>query len=163
MDRYARWERRWRHRERQGRRLRRGTLKFVMLKLLSELPRHGYDLMRAFREYGWAAGPGSIYPLLNFLESAGYVTSRQEGDRRTYEITDKGREMLKERAADVAAFFRAASQSQEGPMDQLEDALERLNAAVEQLSENAKPETIARVREMLERSRKEIYTLLAQE
>lgn len=48
-------------------------------------------------------------------------------------------------------------------MDQLEDALERLNAAVEQLSENAKPETIARVREMLERSRKEIYTLLAQE
>jgi DNA-binding PadR family transcriptional regulator len=163
MNPYTRWERRGRHRERYRRRLRRGILKFVMLKLLSELPRHGYDLMRAFREHGWAAGPGSIYPLLNLLESAGYVTSRQEGDRRTYEITDKGREVLKERAADVAAFFNAATRSEEEPMNQLEEALERLSAAVEQLPENAKPETIARVREMLERSRKEIYTLLAQE
>lgn len=164
MDRYARWERRWRHRERQGRRLRRGTLKFVMLKLLSELPRHGYDLMRVARDLGWAAGPGSVYPLLNWLESEGYVTSRQEGERRTYEITEKGRTFLGDRAKDIAAFFDAATATtEEEPVDRLEDALERLSAAVEQLGESAKPETIARVTDMLDRSRKEIYTLLAQE
>lgn len=158
------WERRHRrdrHR-RQSRHLR-GVLKFVILKLLSELPRHGYDLMRVAREHGWAAGSGSIYPLLSFLESAGYVTSRQEGDRRTYEVTDKGREILHERAEDVAAFFTANARSEEEPMDQLEDALERLSAAVEQVGESAKPETVSRVREMLDRSRKEIYTILAQE
>jgi DNA-binding PadR family transcriptional regulator len=163
MRNYSHWERRGPRRERHRRHFRRGVLKFVMLKLLSELPRHGYDLMRAFREHGWIAGPGSIYPLLSFLESAGYVTSRQDGERRTYEITEKGRQLLEERSADVAAFFNAATESQEEPMDRLEDALERLTSAVEQLSSTAKPETIARVREMLERSRKEIYTLLAQE
>ncbi len=46
------------------RRFRRGILKFVLLKLLAELPRHGYDLMRAIREKGWGGGAGSIYPLL---------------------------------------------------------------------------------------------------
>lgn len=167
-DRWGRWE--WRssrrRRHRHHNRLRgplRGVLKFVLLKLLSELPRHGYDLMRMAREYGWAAGPGSVYPLLGFLESAGYVTSRQDGDRRTYEITEKGRAVLEERAKDVEAFINAATESKEEPMDELEDAMERLGVAVEQLGDSAKPETIARVRELLDRSRKEIYTLLAQE
>lgn len=162
---FNRWERKRRHSHRRSR-MRgqlRGVLKFVILKLLSELPRHGYDLMRAAREHGWAAGPGSVYPLLSILESAGYVTSRDDGERRTYEITEKGRELLKERASDVAAFFKSAMQSEEEPVNQLEDALERLSAAVEQAGESAKPETISRVREMLDRNRKEIYTLLAQE
>jgi DNA-binding PadR family transcriptional regulator len=152
-------------RRRHGRRLRRGVLKLAMLKLLAELPRHGYDLIRAFREQGWSAGPGSIYPLLSLLESAGYVTSHQEGDRRTYQVTEKGRTLLHDRADDVTAFFNAMAndEDEEEPVDQLQDALERLGGAVEQLAEVAKPETIARVKDMLERSRKEIYTLLAQE
>ncbi|MGH7738316.1 MAG: PadR family transcriptional regulator [Candidatus Tyrphobacter sp.] len=153
------------HRERNRARSKgrvRGILKFVVLEMLSDLPRHGYDLMRAARERGWDAGPGSVYPLLSILESAGYVTSRSDGDRRTYEITEKGRTLLHERAADVASFFKRAAQEEE-PVDELEDALERLGAAVEQLGKTAKPQTIERVREMLDRSRKEIYTLLAQE
>ncbi len=156
--------RRWQRRQRRRGKLR-GTLKFVILKLLSELPRHGYDLMRVARELGWAAGPGSVYPLLSWLESEGYVTSRQLGERRTYEITEKGRTFLGERAKDIASFFTAAAddKTEEEPVDRLEDALERLSAAVEQLGESAKPETIARVTDMLDRNRKEIYTLLAQE
>ena len=46
------------------RRLKRGILKFALLKLLSETPRHGYDLIREIREKGWAGGAGSVYPLL---------------------------------------------------------------------------------------------------
>ncbi len=133
-----------------------------MLKLLSELPRHGYDLMRAFREHGWTAGPGSVYPLLSFLESAGYVSSTQEGDRRTYHVTEKGHTLLQERAQDLSAFLEAAS-AEEEPVNDLEDALERLSDAVDQVASAAKPETVTRVREMLDRNRKEIYTLLAQE
>ncbi|MHB8434120.1 MAG: PadR family transcriptional regulator [Candidatus Tyrphobacter sp.] len=146
-----------------AKRFRRGALKLVMLKLLSELPRHGYDLIRAFREQGWSAGAGSVYPLLAFLESSGYVTSHQEGDRRTYQVTEKGRTLLEDRAADVASFFEAVSQSREEPGDELQDALERLGSAVEQLAGHAKDETIARARDLLDRTRKEIYTLLAQE
>ncbi len=56
------------------RRLRRGILKFALLKLLDELPRHGYDLIRAVREKGWGAGAGSVYPVLAALEAAGLST-----------------------------------------------------------------------------------------
>jgi len=52
----------------RGRRFRRGILKFVILKLLAESARHGYDLMRVFAEKGWGSRPGSIYPILNALE-----------------------------------------------------------------------------------------------
>ncbi len=163
-------EDRWGHsewstwRRHRGRRFRRGALKYVVLKLLSELPRHGYDLIRAFREHGWGAGPGSVYPLLAFLERQGYVTSRQEGERRTYEITDKGRQFLGERAAEVAAFFKeATAEPEEEPADELHDALERLVDAVKSVGATAKTETVARVRDLIDRARKDIYTLLAQE
>ena len=55
------------------RRMRRGILKFALLKLLDELPRHGYDLIRAVREKGWGAGAGSVYPMLAALEAAGLI------------------------------------------------------------------------------------------
>lgn len=162
-DRYRRWDRYGKRREGHGRRFRRGLLKLAMLKFLEVLPRHGYDLMREFREHGWSAGPGSIYPLLGFLESEGYVTSRQEGDRRTYQVTEKGRTLLHDRADEVAAFFATVTNAQEEPADELQHALERLSSAIEQLAQNGKPESIARVKEMLDRTRKDIYTLLAQE
>ena len=75
----------------------RGILKFVILKLLAEQPRHGYDLMR-FRAKGWAGGAGSVYPLLAALEAAGLIVGRDEGDRRIYEVTEKGRRHLGEHA-----------------------------------------------------------------
>ncbi|HEY9085262.1 MAG TPA: PadR family transcriptional regulator [Candidatus Tyrphobacter sp.] len=158
------WERYGRRGRAHGRKLRRGILKFILLKLLAELPRHGYDLIRAFHERGWGGGPGSVYPLLSFLEASGYVTSRDDGQRRTYEITEKGRKLLEERAADVAAFFDDAAKEEEPePTDELRDALDRLIAAVKQLDPNSKPETIERVREIVDHARKDIYTLLAGE
>ena len=60
-------------------------------KLLSETPRHGYDLIREIREKGWAGGAGSVYPLLAGLEAAGFIAGRDEEGRRTYELTEKGR------------------------------------------------------------------------
>ena len=159
----AAWDRQGQRRG-HGRKLRRGILKFILLKLVAELPRHGYDLIRAFREHGWGGGPGSVYPLLSFLEASGYVTSHDDGQRRTYEITEKGRKVLAERAADVAAFFGASGEEEEPePTDELRDAVDRLIQAVTQLAPNSKPETVERVREMLDRTRKDIYTLLAQE
>lgn len=96
------WGQRQRGHRRHGmRRLRRGILKFALLKLLSELPRHGYDLMREIREKGWGGGAGSIYPLLAALEAAGLVAGREEGDRRIYEITEEGRRLLGEHAAEL--------------------------------------------------------------
>jgi DNA-binding PadR family transcriptional regulator len=151
---------------RHARRMRRGILKFALLKLLSELPRHGYDLIRAVREKGWAGGPGSVYPLLSALEAAGLVTSRAEGDRRIYEITEQGRGLLGEHAVEVERWLNEAGEEEEEMHDtgsQLRDSARRLMQAVSQLGPSSKPETIEHVRQLLDEARKEIYQALAEE
>jgi len=162
----GRWSMYGRHGRRGGRRLKRGILKFVLLKLLAEMPRHGYDLIRAFREKGWGAGAGSVYPILAALEAAGLIAGRDEGDRRTYEISEKGRRLLEEHAADLGRFFEDGDEDEdesEGPGDKLRDSAGRLMQAITQLGPSSKPETIERVRELLDETRKQIYELLAEE
>jgi DNA-binding PadR family transcriptional regulator len=155
----------WRHHRRGMRRMRRGILKFAVLKLLEELPRHGYDLIRAVREKGWAGGPGSVYPLLAALEAAGLVAGREEGDRRIYEITQRGRDLLGEHAAELEALLHedgGEGVEEDGAAD-LRDSARRLMQAISQLGPSSKPETIERVGQLLKDARKKIYELLAEE
>ena len=150
----------------RGRRLRRGVLKFVLLKLLAEMPRHGYDLIRAFREKGWGGGAGSVYPLLGALEGAGLIAGRDDGERRIYELSESGRRLLDEHAAEVRAIFEADEQAQTEDGDAprgLHESAARLMVAISQLQGSSTPETIERVRELLDGVRKEIYALLAAE
>ena len=155
------------HQRRRVRRFKRGILKIVLLKMLADESRHGYDLIREFRRKGWPGGPGSIYPLLAALEEEGLITGRDEGERRTYEVTDKGREHLREHAVGFANFFENDGDEEDAPEnethDGLRDAAGRLMQAMAQVGPSSKPETIERVRDLIDRTRREIYTLLAQE
>jgi DNA-binding PadR family transcriptional regulator len=156
---------RWGVRRHGMRRLKRGILKFALLKLLSEVPRHGYDLIREIRERGWAGGAGSVYPLLAALEGAGFIAGRDEEGRRIYELTEKGRKMMEERWADIGRFFEDGGE-EEGTRDrraQMRDSASRLMQAVSQLGYTSKPQSIERVRELLDKARKEIYEVLATE
>ena len=146
--------------------MRRGILKFALLKLLAEVPRHGYDLIRAVREKGWAGGAGSVYPLLAALEAAGLIAGRDEGDRRLYEITEQGRRLLGEHAVELERLLNDDREEEEEISDmgsQLRDSARRLMQAISQLGPSSKPETVERAREMLDKTRKEIYQLLAEE
>lgn len=147
------------------RRMRRGILKFALLKLLDELPRHGYDLIRAVREKGWAGGAGSVYPLLAALEAAGLISGRDEAGRRIYEITEKGRGLLGEHAAEVERWLNEDGEEEEmqDTGSQLRDSARRLMQAVSQLGPSSKAETIEHVRELLDEARKKIYQALAEE
>ena len=148
------------------RRMRRGILKFAVLRLLAEMPRHGYDVIRAVREKGWGGGAGSVYPILAALEAAGLVAGRDEGGRRTYEITEKGRQVLGEHAAEFERFLADEEDEEGAPSDdatQLRDSAGRLMQAVAQIGPSSKGETIERVRELLDETRKKIYQALAEE
>jgi DNA-binding PadR family transcriptional regulator len=130
------WGRQGRTFGRHGvRRSRRGILKFLLLKLLAELPRHGYELIRAVREKGWGGGPGSVYPLLAALEAAGLIVGRDEGERRVYEISEKGRRLLEEHAGDLGRFFEGdhADEPSQEYGDRLRDSAGRLMQAIAQL------------------------------
>lgn len=166
----ARWARHERGHRRHGmRRLRRGILKFALLKLLEEVPRHGYDLIREIREKGWGGGAGSVYPLLAALEAAGLIAGREEGDRRIYEITEQGRRLLGEHAVELERLLNDRDDDDDeeeaagGRVAQLRNAVDRLMQSISQLGPASKPETIERVCNLLDKARKEIYQLLAEE
>lgn len=145
--------------------MRRDILKFALLKLLDELPRHGYDLIRAVRERGWGAGAGSVYPLLAALESAGLIAGREEGDRRVYDITEQGRRLLGEHAAELERLLHDEEEDEpeDDSLAQVRESAGKLMRAVSQFGPSSKRETLERVCELLKEARKEIYELLAEE
>jgi len=77
----------------------RGDLKYVILDLLKDQPRHGYDTIRALEDRmrgRYRPSPGSVYPTLQMLEDLGYVSSTQQEGKKVYSITDEGRAYLAE-------------------------------------------------------------------
>jgi len=82
-----------------GRMIRDGDLRLIVLALLAQEPRHGYDIIKALEEHSsgvYSPSPGIVYPTLTFLEEAGYATAASEGSKRVYTITDAGRAHLDE-------------------------------------------------------------------
>ncbi|MBI3517635.1 MAG: PadR family transcriptional regulator, partial [Proteobacteria bacterium] len=87
---------RHRHGPRGGRFFERGDLRYVLLHLISERPRHGYELITAIEEkFGgmYSPSPGVIYPTLTLLEELGYVRPEAEvgATKKLYAITEEGR------------------------------------------------------------------------
>lgn len=91
-----------------------GRLRLYLLKLLSEGPKHGYELIRLLenRFLGlYAPSAGTIYPRLARMEADGLVTHTAAGGRKVYEITDAGRAELASRAAELASLEREIHES----------------------------------------------------
>jgi DNA-binding PadR family transcriptional regulator len=86
-----------------------GELRLVLLKLIADEPRHGYDLIRAIEELTggeYAPSPGVVYPTLTLLQDMGLIEEREaEGARKAYAATDEGRHYLDERREDVEELF----------------------------------------------------------
>ncbi|MDP9424003.1 MAG: PadR family transcriptional regulator, partial [Pseudomonadota bacterium] len=81
-----------------------GELRLVLLKLIADQPRHGYELIKAIEEMTggeYAPSPGIVYPTLTYLEEAGYVTAQADGAKRLYSITGEGRAYLESNRAFV--------------------------------------------------------------
>lgn len=78
--------------------MKRGFLKYYLLKLLSEEPLTGYGLMKRIEEETgfWKPSTGSVYPLLQALEDQGWVTHEGEAERKVYQLTEAGRRALEE-------------------------------------------------------------------
>lgn len=77
-----------------------GDLKYVILDLIKDKPRHGYEIIRELEEmsYGlYTPSPGTVYPTLQMLEEMGYATSAEQDGRKVYSITEEGLEFLAER------------------------------------------------------------------
>jgi DNA-binding PadR family transcriptional regulator len=78
-------------------RLLRGHLKMIILEMIKERPRHGYDVIKAIEEkfHGfYSPSAGSVYPLLQELEDQDFVASSDESGKKIYSITKNGEQEL---------------------------------------------------------------------
>src|SRR6266513_5321646 len=87
------------HGFRAGRKLGSDDLQLVILALLEEKPRHGYEIIKALEERSggfYSPSPGMVYPALTYLEELGYAVVEAEGAKKLYSISDEGREYLEQ-------------------------------------------------------------------
>jgi DNA-binding PadR family transcriptional regulator len=82
-----------------------GELRLVLLKLIADEPRHGYELIKAVEDMTggeYAPSPGVVYPTLTMLEDMGLIAEKKSKDsKKVYEATDEGRAHLEENSEEV--------------------------------------------------------------
>jgi DNA-binding PadR family transcriptional regulator len=108
-----------------GRKLASVDLQLLILGLLAEKPRHGYEIIKALDERSkgfYVPSPGMVYPALTYLEEIGHATVETEGTRKLYRITEAGKQHLddhRERAEALLAQFERVGER----MDRLRRAM----------------------------------------
>ncbi|MBW6529139.1 PadR family transcriptional regulator [Sphingomonas sp. RRHST34] len=84
-------------------------LRLVLLKLIADEPRHGYELIKAIEDLtggAYAPSPGVVYPALSMLAEMEQIEEQaSEGARKRFAATDGGRAHLAEKAAEVATLL----------------------------------------------------------
>ncbi len=148
----------------------RGELRYVILDLINDQPRHGYDIIRALEEQFsglYSPSPGSVYPTLQLLEDQGFVVSEPLDGKKIFRTTDEGRAELEKRGDALQAIrdrigarpvFDAI-----GDIRPIVGELWDLGQTVMQAASRGSlgdPERIERLREAIRRARQEIDEIL---
>jgi DNA-binding PadR family transcriptional regulator len=150
---------------RPGRMFEQGDLKYVILQLLSEKPRHGYEIIKALEErFGgtYSPSPGAVYPTLTFLEDTGYArTTVEASGKKIYEITDEGRAYLEQNRGAVSDIFDRIGQFADSffgvPMEEIHRAFKNVARATYSNAMRLRdPAQLQKIRDILERAAADI-------
>ena len=144
-----------------GRRMRRGDIRTAVLVALREGPANGYEVMRRLEEMSgglWRPSPGSVYPHLQMLEEAGVVESDQSSGSRSYSLTEAGGPRPSRRHL---PFGRR--QDGDDELRSLRLAVDQLVSAAKQLSGAGVQSQIERGIAVIQKARKELYQILAED
>ena len=142
-----------------------GDLKLVILRLLDEKPRHGYEIIKDIEErFGgmYSPSPGTVYPTLTMLEDLGYARARpEEGGKKIYEITDEGRAHLAENQPltdDIFSRIADFANSIFGePMMEVHRGFKNVGAAIYASKSSSRTvEQVKKIKEILDRTAREI-------
>ena len=165
----------------RGRKFSSDDLQVLLLALLVDAPRHGYELIKLLetRSNGfYTPSPGMVYPALTYLEELGYATVESEGNRKRYALTEAGRaylEVNRERidmmwaklsyfARKIDMVRRALAGDEAGddlgknPLKALIEARHKLRSLLHRRMDAA-PEEQARIAAILERASAEIESI----
>ena len=137
-----------------------GEIKFVILRLLKEKPRHGYEIIKALEERmggHYTPSAGTVYPTLQLLEDSGLATSELREGKRVYSITDEGRAEAERRVSE-AGRLPWEQGAQDGG---LRGAMMQLQMAARQINAEGDPDHVEAAIAVVNDARKQLYRLLA--
>jgi DNA-binding PadR family transcriptional regulator len=136
----------------------------AVLALLDERPMHGYEMIKELEERSgglWRPSAGSIYPTLQLLEDEGLIRGEDEDGKRRFTLTDEGQTAASERTGDLPWEEVTAGAHPEEL--KLRQSYFQLRAAVRQVAAAGSKDQEARVGELLDETRKQVYAVLAED
>ncbi len=142
----------------------RGDVRAAILALLREGPRNGYQIMSEVEERSggaWRPSPGAVYPALQQLADEGLIEAEESGGRRTFSLTGEGRRHIEEDPETARPAWEAMTQEAPGEMPGLFAQAARLGGSIVQLAHAGTPEQIRAAEQLLERTRRQVYQILA--
>lgn len=144
----------------RGRPIRRGEIRPLILAMLTRKPMHGYEIMQLLEAQSggrWRPSAGSIYPTLQQLADEGLVTSEEIDGRRTYTLTETGRQ----------AAAEAPAPPNWGDLDGEDQDLRKLGLqliqAVMQVQQVGSAHARNETNQILADARRRVYRLLAED
>jgi DNA-binding PadR family transcriptional regulator len=135
-----------------------GDIKLVILKLLSEQPSYGYQLMKTMEDRlggGYTPSAGVVYPTLTMLEEEGLATAAQTEGKKVYSVTPQGLEYLAANSSRVDQLFERLEETgrsfRRGRSPELMKAFMDLRGSVmsKVWRRNATPEQIKKIAEAI--------------
>lgn len=147
-----------------------GELRLALLSLLAEGPKHGYELMKQLeaRSGGlYRASAGSVYPTLQQLEDEGLARSEPRDGKRVYVLTSEGERLVTEEGPAIRRIWRRADEWGDWSYASMPEAWEIARPAMDLAKaalrvvgrDEAEPDRVDRVRDILERAREDIERL----
>jgi DNA-binding PadR family transcriptional regulator len=154
--------------EGRGRLFDAGDVKLVILKLLSEEPAYGYQLIKTMEQRlsgGYTPSAGVIYPTLTMLEEEGLAISSAENNKKVYSLTSEGLAYLEANQTQVGELFARLEQAgrsfERGRSPEIIKAFMNLRGAVvaRVSRESVKPEQIKKITDAINAAAKAIDEL----
>ena len=146
-------------------RMGRGDVKTAILALLTEQPMHGYQIIHEIEKRSngaWKPSPGSVYPTLQLLADEGLVHVEEVGDKKTYALTESGREAAEASSGGSlpweSPIFRHAEKATVLPK-----AGAKLAQAIVQVSNSGTPEQVEKAVAVIDDARRAMYAILAED
>jgi DNA-binding PadR family transcriptional regulator len=123
-----------------------GEVRFVILQLIADKPRYGYEVIKAIEQKiggGYSPSPGIVYPTLTMLEELGYAEAATRGGKKLYTITSEGKAAVRSNKATIDAILKRIAGTNSTRSDalapQLVRAMENLNLALRLRLERGPP------------------------
>jgi DNA-binding PadR family transcriptional regulator len=150
--------------KRVGPRMGRGDVRAAVLALLAEKPMHGYQIIREIEERSggsWKPSAGSVYPTLQLLADEGFVSAEESNGRKTYALTEAGREEAA--SAGTSVPWETSGSGGDAGFGALPKAGFELAQAAAQVRRTGSEKQIREAAEVLDEARRRLYSILAQD